>query len=312
MKTMPSCYIMMLLTWGILMDTAYRYVSTFSGLDTAGKELSHPCDDPCTQLRWVWKVLNHFASMYILAWMPYDGVNNIFAVQDCLGCTPWLTALETTVTKYPNESGSWVTLLAYAWPSAYHRCWGIYLFSFHAPVGHIRSAFYGEVEAIRLALRQIKYLCLKLTHIVILIDSKYAIQARGKLELPKTTSQVSEVIPTFKQQDVLLWIQGHCYYRKRESWCPNKQGNFNHTNHRQGNSVKTTIQRIFKMMDAQRLAMENSTELHTHLTDRCKQLSTFWTRLPCESSKLHRILLFIYILSVCLHYKLTVFYTLPL
>ena len=53
------------------------------------------------------------------------------------------------------------------------------------------------------------YLCLKLTHTVILIDSKYAIQARGKLELPKTTSQVSEVIQTFKQQDVLQWIQGH-------------------------------------------------------------------------------------------------------
>jgi hypothetical protein len=59
------------------------------------------------------------------------------------------------------------------------------LFSFYAPVGHVGSAFYRLVEAIRLAVNQVNCLGKKFTHSLNLTGSKPKIQATCYSESPK-------------------------------------------------------------------------------------------------------------------------------
>ncbi|VDO09545.1 unnamed protein product [Rodentolepis nana] len=90
-------------------------------------------------------------------------------------------ALETINVNYPSEQwfkvftdGSCIESQANVGAGVSSK-----LFSFYAAVGHKRSAFNVEIEAIRIALCQLCYQDTKFTNAVILSDSQSAIDSIG-------------------------------------------------------------------------------------------------------------------------------------
>ncbi|VDO12442.1 unnamed protein product [Rodentolepis nana] len=89
------------------------------------------------------------------------------------------------------------------------------LFSFFAVARHNRSAFEGEIEAIRIALCQLSCLDTKFTKAVVLSDSQSAINSIGSREPPKTAEikecrKLYQMLREKNKTVVLQWIPSHC------------------------------------------------------------------------------------------------------
>ncbi|VDO09771.1 unnamed protein product [Rodentolepis nana] len=100
---------------------------------------------------------------------------------------------------------------------------GVYseLFSFYAAVGDNRSAFEGEIEAIRIALCQLCGLDTKFTKAVIHSDLQSAIDSIGNRETPKTaeTKECRKFYELLREKNktvVLQRIPGHCGIKGNE------------------------------------------------------------------------------------------------
>ncbi|VDN99916.1 unnamed protein product [Rodentolepis nana] len=126
-------------------------------------------------------------------------------------------SLETINVNYPGDQwlqvftdGSYTENQANVGAGVYSE-----LFSFYAAAGHNRSAFEGEIEAIRIALRQLCCLDTKFTKAVMLSDSQSAINSIGNREPPKTAEikecrKLYELLREKNKTVVLQWIPGHC------------------------------------------------------------------------------------------------------
>ncbi|GFT32736.1 RNase H domain-containing protein [Nephila pilipes] len=70
------------------------------------------------------------------------------------------------------------------------------LFSFYAPFGKCSTAFDGEVEAIRIALKQLTCHLCKIKNVVLLSDSQAAIQSISSIQDPlsKEISQCQQLL----------------------------------------------------------------------------------------------------------------------
>uniref|UniRef100_A0A0R3TKE2 ribonuclease H n=1 Tax=Rodentolepis nana TaxID=102285 RepID=A0A0R3TKE2_RODNA len=132
-------------------------------------------------------------------------------------------ALETINDNYPGDQwlqvftdGSYIKNLANVGAGVYSE-----LFSFYAAAGHNRSAFEGEIEAIRIVLCQLRCLDTKFTKAVILSDSQSAIDSIGNRKTPKTAEikecrKLYELLREKNKTVVLQWIPGHCGIKGNE------------------------------------------------------------------------------------------------
>ena len=122
--------------------------------------------------------------------------------------------LDTINLRYPEDN--WVRIYTDGSKMEKHSNIGagVYsnLFSFYIPVGHDLSAFDGEVGAIRVALNKLTLHQDKFTNVVILSDSKAAIQTISRTSSP-CSPDILNTVKLLKQNGktvVFQWIPGHC------------------------------------------------------------------------------------------------------
>lgn len=127
------------------------------------------------------------------------------------------SALETIYTEYPEEDwlhvytdGSYSESCASAGSGVFSK-----LFFFSASAGKNRTAFDGEVEAIRIALEKLLDCLQKFQKVVLLSDSQAAIQAIGSAEAPISAEvlQCRELMRCISRKDKYIkfqWIPSHC------------------------------------------------------------------------------------------------------
>lgn len=126
-------------------------------------------------------------------------------------------AYETINTLYPEDD--WLRI--YTDGSRIEDCInsgaGVYsrLFAFFSPVGRFRTAFDGEIEAIQIALSQLLCHLNHFTRVVILSDSKAALQAINSTRVPTSVAiwncqSLLRCLSDNHKTIFLQWIPAHC------------------------------------------------------------------------------------------------------
>jgi ribonuclease HI len=132
-------------------------------------------------------------------------------------------ALETIDMKYPDSEWLHVYTDGSLFDDHMTAGSGVFssLFSFYASAGKYRTAFDGEVEAIRIALKQLLVFVEKFSKVVLFSDSQAAIQAIGS-NSPPLSDEIFQCrvylrnLIVKKKHVVLQWIPGHCGVKGNE------------------------------------------------------------------------------------------------
>lgn len=218
-------------------------------------------------------------------------------------------ALETINTNYPEcdwlqvyTDGSYSDVFMSAGSGVYSS-----LFSFYASAGKNRNAFDGEVEALRIALKQLLVVHYKFERVVLLSDSKSAIQAISSLETPISTEivQCRELIQSLMQNGKIVrlqWIPGHSgIFGNDQADFLAKKGatlfqptNSNMPYHSKRKYIKRTIRERYQLKSLDKIKTKRWTiEELSNLPDYPRRIAVASFRLltghDCLGEHLHRI-----------------------